>query len=266
MRFVLARFLKFILIYLLVIYVFLFLFREFKSNLFVIIQALCVEMSRQQRRINVMNTLAEQFPFQTNSSLMIILDERLSAVNTLWQQLQKRAATRQNELETFVQQESYGAKNIPASDILSFRENFALLRSLYTPDVSDMLDGSEERDEDSLGVETLANGVEDDDNFVTQMELHELFEGVAGIEENLVSEEIVDGDMALLKQQLERIQVMHDLNNEIVVTTYLTPVAKHQPLKRGAKGNFKGFCRFITCSLNLVVHVSPAIPYVESGE
>jgi hypothetical protein len=140
---------------------------------------------------------------------MIILDERLNAVNDLWGQLQQRAASRKSDLENFVKHRGHGAKRIPQSVILSFRENFSLLWSLYLSNEKDSVDEGEESNEEL--VDNLENGIDDDDNFVTQMELHELLDGVASIEETLVSEEIVDGDMAVLKQQLERIQVK--LNN-----------------------------------------------------
>lgn len=160
-------------------------------------------MSRQQGRIDEMNSLAQQFPFEGNSSLMIIMDERLKAVNNLWQDLQDRATSRQNDLESVVQRTPHNRAQFPPSDIEHFKENFALLRSLNLSNDSDIVPV----DENGLFSEENSTGDDDDDNFAAQIELHELLEGVASIEEALVSEEIVDGDMGVLKQQLEHIQV-----------------------------------------------------------
>lgn len=169
-------------------------------------------MSRQQGRIEVMNSLAQQFPFEGNSSLMIIMDERLKAVNSLWQDLQNRAASKQSDLESYVHSQPRTKGRLETSDMEHFKENFALLRSLNLSNASDDIASLEEN---GLFDEYLENGVEDD-NLAAQIELHELLDGVASIEEALVSEEIVDGDMAVLKLQLEHLQVSKLMNEQHV--------------------------------------------------
>ena len=147
-----------------------------------------------------MNSLSHRY-LDTDSSLTVILEQRLAAANSTWRKLQRMAAAKQESLARSVYDPTQ--RSDEARQISAFRENFALLRSLYW-DSSDEPSGadrvspiSDEFDEESVYGDDLKR----------QMELHELFEGLAFLEEEIVSEEFVDGDMTAMMEALARMPV-----------------------------------------------------------
>ena len=167
------------------------------------LQALCVLMSKQQDRVDQMNLLSPSF-LHGSASLNIILEERLREVNALWKGVQMRASSKQEVLERCVQEQTQNLESTRQQEVMAFTENFSFLRSLYlTVDCCDEvckrrksneIDGE---DEEQFYDEELNN----------QMELHELFEGLASVEESAVSEVVVDGDLTRYHEQLTRLQV-----------------------------------------------------------
>ena len=168
-----------------------------------LLQALCVLMSKQQDRVDQMNLLSPSF-LHGSASLNIILEERLREVNALWKEVQMRASSKQEVLERCVQEQTQNLESTRQQEVMAFTENFSFLRSLYLTvdccdDVckrkkKDVVDGD---DQEEFYDEELKN----------QIELHELFEGLASVEESAVSEVVVDGDLTRYQEQLTRLQV-----------------------------------------------------------
>lgn len=164
-------------------------------------------MSKQQDRVDQMNLLSPSF-LHGSASLNIILEERLREVNALWKEVQMRASSKQEVLERCVQEQTQNLESTRQQEVMAFTENFSFLRSLYlTVDCcddackrrkSDVVDGDDnDDDEEEFYDEELKN----------QIELHELFEGLASVEESAVSELVVDGDLTRYQEQLTRLQV-----------------------------------------------------------
>lgn len=164
-------------------------------------------MSKQQDRVDQMNLLSPSF-LHGSASLNIILEERLREVNALWKEVQMRASSKQEVLERCVQEQTQNLESTRQQEVMAFTENFSFLRSLYlTVDCcddackrrkSDVVDGDDnDDDEEEFYDEELKN----------QIELHELFEGLASVEESAVSELVVDGDLTRYQVQLTRLQV-----------------------------------------------------------
>ena len=163
-------------------------------------------MSKQQDRVDQMNLLSPSF-LHGSASLNIILEERLREVNALWKEVQMRASSKQEVLERCVQEQTQNLESTRQQEVMAFTENFSFLRSLYlTVDCCDdvckrrkkrgVVDGNDD-DEEEFYDEELKN----------QIELHELFEGLASVEESAVSEVVVDGDLTRYQEQLTRLQV-----------------------------------------------------------
>ena len=179
---------------------------KFRSSSFFSSKVLCVQMSQQQERVDVMNSLSQQY-LLSNSSSAVILEERLTATNALWRKLQNIAAAKQEALERCVHEQAKHFDQTRQKEILAFRENFAFLRSLYW----DSTEGPVIEESFARNIRPTVESLEEeklyDDNLRQQMELHELFEGIASIEEAVVSEEIADGDMTVMKEALARMLV-----------------------------------------------------------
>lgn len=164
-------------------------------------------MSKQQDRVDQMNVLSQSFQ-HGSASLNVILEERLREVNSLWRQVQMRASSKQEVLERCVQEQTQNLESTRQQEVMAFTENFSFLRSLYlTTDCcdeeckrrqrADLVDGEEDEAEAEFYDEELKN----------QIELHELFEGLATVEESAVSEVVVEGDLTSYQEQLTRLQV-----------------------------------------------------------
>lgn len=150
-----------------------------------------------------MNLLSQSY-LHGSAGLNIILEERLREVNALWKEVQMRASSKQEVLERCVQEQTQNLESTRQQEVMAFTENFSFLRSLYltvdccdnvcarTP--SEVVDGDE--------VEEFY-----DEELKNQIELHELFEGLASVEESAVSEVVVDGDLTGYQEQLARLQV-----------------------------------------------------------
>ena len=156
-------------------------------------------LSKQQDRIDQMNLLSKTF-LHGNASLEIILEERLQEVNSLWRQVQLRASSKQEKLEMCVEEQVQHLEGARQSEVMAFTENFAFLRSLFL--TAECCDGPTED-------ETKKNEVEElhEDNLRGQIALHELFEGLSSLEEIVVSERLVGGDLMTYCAQLTRMQV-----------------------------------------------------------
>ena len=163
-------------------------------------------MSKQQDRVDQMNLLSPSF-LHGSASLNIILEERLREVNALWKEVQMRASSKQEVLERCVQEQTQNLESTRQQEVMAFTENFSFLRSLYlTVDCCDdvckrrkkrgVVDGNDDDEEDFY-----------DEELKNQIELHELFEGLASVEESAVSEVVVDGDLTRYQEQLTRLQV-----------------------------------------------------------
>ena len=160
-------------------------------------------MSKQQDRVDQMNVLSQSF-LHGSASLNIILEERLREVNALWKEVQMRASSKQEVLERCVQEQTQNLESTRQQEVMAFTENFSFLRSLYlTVDCCDDVcartrsDAVEGEEVDEFYDEELKN----------QIELHELFEELASVEESAVSELVVDGGLTKCQDQLTRLQV-----------------------------------------------------------
>ena len=161
-------------------------------------------MSKQQDRLDQMNLLSQSY-LHDSAGLNIILEERLREVNALWKEVQLRASSKQEVLERCVQEQTQNLESTRQQEVMAFTENFSFLRSLYLTvdccdDVcarrqSEVVDGGDEVEEFN------------DEELKNQIELHELFEGLALVEESAVSELVEDGDLAGYQEQLSRLQV-----------------------------------------------------------
>lgn len=160
-------------------------------------------MSKQQDRVDQMNILSNSF-LHGSASMNIILEERLREINALWKEVQMRASSKQEVLERCVQEQTQNLKSTRQKEVTAFTENFSFLRSLYlTVDCCD--EDCDSRRADALEVETLEEVY--DQELSNQIELHELFEELASLEECAVSELVVEGDLTKYQEQLTRLQV-----------------------------------------------------------
>ena len=170
-------------------------------SLYSSLQALCVQMTKQQGRVDLMNVLAERYLNNTSSSLLIILEERLKAVNELWAELQSRANNKQRVLEHSLHTASgYEHKD---AELLAISESYPAWRpSPWSREDAecgrDSLENREGRDEEEGMYE---------ENLMYQIELHNLYEVLADIEEAVVTADFDAFDMAGVKERLGRIQV-----------------------------------------------------------
>ena len=165
-------------------------------------------MSKQQDRVDQMNLLSPSF-LHGSASLNIILEERLREVNALWKEVQMRASSKQEVLERCVQEQTQNLESTRQQEVMAFTENFSFLRSLYlTVDCCD--DACKRRKSDVVDGDDINDDDEEefyDEELKNQIELHELFEGLASVEESAVSELVVDGDLTRYQEQLTRLQV-----------------------------------------------------------
>lgn len=168
-----------------------------------LLQALCVLMSKQQDRVDQMNLLSPSF-LHGSASLNIILEERLREVNALWKEVQMRASSKQEVLERCVQKQTQNLESTRQQEVMAFTENFSFLRSLYlTVDCCD--DACKRKKRDVVDGDDQEEFY--DEELKNQIKLHELFEGLASVEESAVSEVVVDGDLTRYQEQLTRLQV-----------------------------------------------------------
>lgn len=160
-------------------------------------------MSKQQDRVDQMNLLSPSF-LHGSASLNIILEERLREVNALWKEVQMRASSKQEVLERCVQEQTQNLESTRQQEVMAFTENFSFLRSLYlTVDCCD--DVCKRRSSDGVDGDEVEEFC--DEELKNQIELHELFEGLASVEESAVSEVVADGDLTRYQEQLTRLQV-----------------------------------------------------------
>ena len=129
-------------------------------------------------------------------------------VNELWGYVQERASTKQGILERCVQEQAQNLESSQQQEIIAFTENFSFLRSLYLTPACDE-DGVCGRRKDQFGLEEGRDEVEEfyDEDLKNQIELHELFEELASVEESAVTEEVVNSDLTSCQEQLTRLQV-----------------------------------------------------------
>ena len=164
-------------------------------------------LSKQQDRIDQMNLLSETF-FHGSSSLDIILEERLQEVNALWRKVQRRASSKQERLERCVREQTRDLQDTRQHEVTAFTENFPFLRSLFL--TADCCAGTAEDDVTVREDEELY-----DEDLRNQIAFHELFEGLAAVEENVVTEVVVDGDQTVYHDQLARLQVRFEITSQI---------------------------------------------------
>ena len=108
-----------------------------------------------------------------------------------------------------MQEQTQNLESARQQEVTAFTENFSFLRSLYlTPACNE--DGVCERrktilepaDDDEDGLEEFY-----DEELKNQLELHELFEVLAAVEESAVTEVVLDGDLTSYQEQLTRLKV-----------------------------------------------------------
>ena len=129
-------------------------------------------------------------------------------VNELWGFVQERASTKQGILERCVQEQAQNLESSQQQEVIAFTENFSFLRSLYLTPACDE-DGVCGRRKDQFGLDEGRDEVEEfyDEELKNQIELHELFEELASVEESAVTEEVVNSDLTSCQEQLTRLQV-----------------------------------------------------------
>ena len=107
-----------------------------------------------------------------------------------------------------MQEQTQNLESSRQQEVTAFTENFSFLRSLYLTSGCD--------DDEVCGRRGLAIDLEEDRNEIdefydeelkNQIELHELFEELAAVEESAVSEVAADGDLTSYQEQLSRLQV-----------------------------------------------------------
>ena len=163
-----------------------------------------MQMTKQQGRVDLMNVLAERYLNNTSSSLLIILEERLKTVNELRAELQSRANNKQRALERSLGEVS--GQYQEEADSLAISESYPSWRPSpwSQEDIeigADSLESQGERDEEDEGLY--------EENLMYQIELHNLCEVLADIEDAVVSADFQACDMASVKERLAKIQVRY---------------------------------------------------------
>lgn len=129
-------------------------------------------------------------------------------VNAIWKQVQIRASAKQAVLERCVQEQTQNLESARQQEVTAFTENFSFLRSLYLTPACDE-DGVCGRRKKAVEPDDGMNDVEQfyDEELKNQFEVHELFEGLASVEESAVTEVVLDGDLMRYQEPLSRLQV-----------------------------------------------------------
>lgn len=129
-------------------------------------------------------------------------------VNAIWKQVQIRASAKQAVLERCVQEQTQNLESARQQEVTAFTENFSFLRSLYLTPACDE-DGVCGRRKKAVEPDDDMNDVEQfyDEELKNQFEVHELFEGLASVEESAVTEVVLDGDLMRYQEPLSRLQV-----------------------------------------------------------
>lgn len=119
-----------------------------------------------------------------------------------------RASAKQEVLERCVQEQAQNLEGDRQQEVSAFTENFSFLRSLYLTPTCDE-DGVCRKQKNVVDVndEEIDEKQIDDDGLNYQMELHDLFEELACVEESAVTEVVLDGDLTSYQEQLTRLQV-----------------------------------------------------------
>lgn len=122
--------------------------------------------------------------------------------------MQERASTKQETLERCVQEQAQYLESSRQQEVIAFTENFSFLRSLYLTPACDE-DGVYGKRKGDLELDEERDEVKEcyDEDLKNQIELHELFEELASVEESAVTEEVVDSDLTSYQEQLTRLQV-----------------------------------------------------------
>lgn len=119
-----------------------------------------------------------------------------------------RASAKQEVLERCVQEQAQNLEGDRQHEVTAFTENFSFLRSLYLTPTCDE-DGvcRKQKSVVDLNDEEIDGKQIDDEGLKYQMELHDLFEELACVEESAVTEVVLDGDLTSYQEQLTRLQV-----------------------------------------------------------
>ena len=107
-----------------------------------------------------------------------------------------------------MQEQTQNLESARQQEVTAFTENFSFLRSLYLTPACDE-DGVCRKPKRVVEPDENENDVEQfyDEELKNQIELHELFEGLASVEESAVTEVVLDGDLMSYQEQLTRLQV-----------------------------------------------------------
>lgn len=157
-----------------------------------------------------MNVLAERYLNDTNSSSLVILEERLKAVNELWVKLQSRANNKQQALEHTL--------NV-TGDHLQGDEDLVAISESYPSWIPSPWS---QEDTESGGYSPESQGGREEEeemyeeNLMYQIELHDLYEVLADIEEAVVTVDFEACDVPSVKDRLAKIQVRY----QIVIHAY----------------------------------------------
>lgn len=129
-------------------------------------------------------------------------------MNALWKEVQLRASAKQAILERCVQEQTQNLESARQQEVTAFTENFSFLKSLYLTTGCDE-DGVCGRRGSALEPDESEGEVDEfyDEELKVQIELHELFEELASVEESAVTDVVVDGDLTSYQEQLSRLQV-----------------------------------------------------------
>ena len=107
-----------------------------------------------------------------------------------------------------MQEQTQNLESARQQEVTAFTENFSFLRSLYLTPACDE-DGVCRRRTSAVEPDEDKNDGDQfyDEELKNQIELHELFEGLASVEESAVTEVVLDGDLMSYQEQLTRLQV-----------------------------------------------------------
>ena len=135
----------------------------------------------------------------------------------IWRAVQLRASAKQEVLERCVQEQTQNLESDRQLEVTAFTENFSFLRSLYLTPTCDE-DGVCKKRKSFLDVNDDETDDQrfDDNGLKNQIELHELFEELACVEESAVTDVLIDGDLTSYQEQLIRLQV-----SRLVVSQFL---------------------------------------------
>lgn len=118
-----------------------------------------------------------------------------------------RASAKQEVLERCVQEQTQNLEGDRQQEVSAFTENFSFLRSLYLTPTCDEDGVCRKQKNVDVNDEKIDEKQIDDEGLKYQMELHELFEELACVEESAVTEVVLDGDLTSYQEQLTRLQV-----------------------------------------------------------